>query len=487
VRDLSRDNLPAGWEVDVYANVINKISTNGKKITQKQYLAAGKYPVIDQGRDEVSGFCSDEEKVIFADFPVLIFGDHTRYVKLVNEPFVPGADGIKVLQPMSALDTKLIYYFTQYLAISIKNKGYARHYQWIAQELIGIPPEKEQIRIVDKIEELFSELDKGIESLKTAKAQLAVYRQALLKHAFEGKLTEQWRRDNTDKLESPEQLLARIQQEREARYKQQLDDWKKAVSQWEFGEKEGKKPSKPKGFKTYPPVDIDETANLSELPGSWRWERLGNLINGSAQNGVYKPSTSYGRGHYIVRIDDFYDGNLVKKDDFKRLELTEDELKTYSLEANDILINRVNSIEYLGKCCEIPELDEPIVFESNIMKFKILNSFLKGNYLTPYLSSFSGKSRICRNAKHAVNQASINQTDVSMTPIPLCDIEEQDKITAILDYKLSVVGAELSNIDMSLKKAAVLRQSILTKAFLGQLVSQDPSDEPASELLKKWN
>ena len=73
-----------------------------------------------------------------------------------------------------------------------------------------LAPQNEQTRIVAKIEELFSELDKGIESLKTARRQLEVYRQAVLKHAFEGKLTAQWREENKDKLEKPEQLLARI-------------------------------------------------------------------------------------------------------------------------------------------------------------------------------------------------------------------------------------------------------------------------------------
>ena len=73
---------------------------------------------------------------------------------------------------------------------------------------LSLPPLSEQHRIVDKIEELFSELDKGVDSLKTARAQLNVYRQAVLKHAFEGKLTAQWREQNKDKLEKPEQMLS---------------------------------------------------------------------------------------------------------------------------------------------------------------------------------------------------------------------------------------------------------------------------------------
>src|SRR5699024_169080 len=107
----------------------------------------------------------------------------------------------------------------------------------------------EQKKVVDKLEEIFSLLDIGIVNFKTAKEQLKIYRQSLLKHAFEGKLTEQWRKDNPDKLESPEQLLTRIQQEREARYQQQLKEWKQAVKNWEASGREGKKPSKPKVLK----------------------------------------------------------------------------------------------------------------------------------------------------------------------------------------------------------------------------------------------
>ena len=143
------------------------------------------------------------------------------------------------------------YYFLQskYLQLNSRAKGSGTPH--VDPDLLWnysfpVPPYNEQHRIVTKIEELFSELDKGIESLKTAREQLKVYRQALLKHAFEGKLTEQWRKDNADKLEAADQLLERIKQEREARYQQQLEKWKAAVKQWEAGGKEGKKPVKPK-------------------------------------------------------------------------------------------------------------------------------------------------------------------------------------------------------------------------------------------------
>ena len=78
---------------------------------------------------------------------------------------------------------------------------------YLAQHPIAVPSGHEQRRIVAKVQELFSELDKGIENLKTAHAQLGVYRLAVLKHAFEGRLTARWREDNEDQLESLEELL----------------------------------------------------------------------------------------------------------------------------------------------------------------------------------------------------------------------------------------------------------------------------------------
>ena len=102
-----------------------------------------------------------------------------------------------------------------------------------------IAPLREQHRIVAKIEELFSELDKAVESLTLARAQLKTYRQALLKAAFEGSLTADWRAANPDKLEPPETLLARIRAEREARYKQALDDWQTALAEWRAGGESG--------------------------------------------------------------------------------------------------------------------------------------------------------------------------------------------------------------------------------------------------------
>ena len=129
------------------------------------------------------------------------------------------------LHASGKIDLKFLGLFLSNIERALLEKAKGMGVQNISgKDICGLPfpmpPFNEQHRIVAKIEELFSELDKGVESLKTAQTQLKVYRQAVLKHAFEGKLTAQWREENKDKLETPEQLLARIKQEREARYEQ---------------------------------------------------------------------------------------------------------------------------------------------------------------------------------------------------------------------------------------------------------------------------
>lgn len=171
------------------------------------------------------------------------------------------------------IETKYIFNFLRYVRPHLNELGKGATQQNISQTVIKafpfpLAPLNEQKRIVAKIEELFSELDNGIAALKTAREQLKVYRQAVLKHAFEGELTVRWRKENSDKLESPEQLLARIHQERETRYQQQLKEWKAVVKEWEANDKEGKKPGKPKEF--IKQGELGAGSELSfEIPDSW--------------------------------------------------------------------------------------------------------------------------------------------------------------------------------------------------------------------------
>lgn len=174
----------------IYKTLVKKVSIPpDKKTKQKQYEVEGKLAIIDQGQKLIGGYSDDQTMKLECSLPVIVFGDHTCTVKYIDFPFGAGADGIKVLEPSELTIPKYLYYGTQYLTLRFPDKGYARHYQHIEKMDLTIPPRPEQERIVTRIEELFSELDKAVETLQTIKQQLAVYRQAVLKEAFEGKLT----------------------------------------------------------------------------------------------------------------------------------------------------------------------------------------------------------------------------------------------------------------------------------------------------------
>lgn len=179
--------LPEGWELVVLGDYCDKVSLNGIKIKQRDYLPFGKFPVVDQGQEDIGGYFDDPSLVVPSEPPYIIFGDHTKVKKFINFKFIAGADGVKVLKPKASFDPKFFYYLIH--TVNIPDKGYARHFQFLDKAEIPLPPLPEQERIVSKIEELFSELEKGKEQILLAQQQLKTYRQAVLKWAFEGRLT----------------------------------------------------------------------------------------------------------------------------------------------------------------------------------------------------------------------------------------------------------------------------------------------------------
>ena len=200
------------------------------------------------------------------------------------------------------------------------------------------------------------------------------------------------------------------------------------------------------------------------------YKPLRSVFLGSPQNGLYKPKTAYGSGTRILRIDGFYDGRILDDYDFKRLELSESEIEQYQLNKWDLVMNRVNSMPYLGKCALVRDLAEVTVYESNMMRVKLDTTRVDPEYVTYYLSSFMGRKELTKNAKQAVNQASINQTDVGNALIPVPDTLEQQRNTVFaINARMSVCDNIEKTVDIALQQAEAMRQSILKQAFEGRL------------------
>lgn len=189
-----------------YKTLVDKVSIPpNMKTKQKDYESQGTLAIVDQGKKLIGGYTSNAEMALQCKLPVIVFGDHTCAVKFVNFPFGAGADGIKVLSPKSGILPKYLFYGTQYLTLRFPDKGYARHYQHIEKMDLPVPSIETQQNIVSSIEELFSELDKGVETLQTIKEQLVVYQQAVLTSLYPEMTSE-----NTVQLDSIAEITGGI-------------------------------------------------------------------------------------------------------------------------------------------------------------------------------------------------------------------------------------------------------------------------------------
>ena len=154
-----------------FTDVFSDETKHGKKIQTSDYLKLGKYPIIDQGQDQIAGYTNEKDGV-FTEVPAIIFGDHTRIIKYIDTPFFLGADGVKLLKcKIHSADYKYLYYYLQ--SIKIPNTGYNRHFKWLKESNILLPSLDKQHQIaavLDKVSDLIAkrrqQLDKLDEMVK---------------------------------------------------------------------------------------------------------------------------------------------------------------------------------------------------------------------------------------------------------------------------------------------------------------------------------
>ena len=354
----------------------------------------------------------------------------------------------------------------------------------LKQISIPLPPLAEQHRIVTKIEELFSELDNGVAQLRRVQAQLKSYRQSVLKYVFEGKLTEASRQQH-EQLPNAQKLLTTIQQERHTRHQQALKGWQQSVIRWAEAGKPGKKPTKPKPPKELPPLTEEEIAKLPPLPVGWGWMRLGNFAD--IIGGVTKGRKLEGKETVelpYLRVANVQDGYL-DLEQIKYIEVLATDLEKYRLEYGDILYTEGGDKDKLGRGTIWRDQVPDCIHQNHVFRARTFKELTLPLYTAYYSQTPSAKDYFFRNAKQTVNLASINMTILSNLPVPLCSTVEQHQIVQEIESRLSVAEHLEKTVENSLRQAEVLRQSILHRAFTGQLVPQDPNDEPATELLKR--
>jgi type I restriction enzyme S subunit len=339
---------------------------------------------------------------------------------------------------------------------------------------VPLAPLNEQLRIVDKIEELFSDLNAGVEALNRAKANLTLYRIAILKDAVEGRLTAQWRAEHPhteDASHFLSQLLIRRRQKWES------EQFGKLVA----AEKEPPRNWRDKYIDPSPP----DLTGLPDLPQGWCWASIEQLSVLSEYGTSVK--CDYGaNGPPVLRIPNIAAG-LIDLDNLKcatqPLPLTEDQ----ALQYGDMLMCRTNgSLNLLGKAAVVRNAMPGLCsFASYLLRFRFADPTFLALWVHVVVSSPSGRQFIERNAPSSAGQYNISLSLIHRMPIPLPPAAEQERILSEVEERLSVIGVSEKQIQANLLRSAQVRQSILKQAFEGKLVSQNSQDESASVLLDR--
>lgn len=190
---------------------------------------------------------------------------------------------------------------------------------------------------------------------------------------------------------------------------------------------------------------------------------LEDLLREDPKNGLYLDSEKYGKGTPIIRINNFYDGVLNSDTEFKRVQASQRQISEFCVTTGDILINRVNSIEYLGKCALVERLREQTLYESNMMRVRVDLGRIVPQYLARYLSSQQAREQIRQLARKSVNQASINQSDVKSLRIVLPGIDLQWRYEGVVRKFRGLENQQQE----ALRQAEHLFQALLRRAFAG--------------------
>ena len=356
--------------------VLKDCTKLGTKIPTSEYLENGKYPIIDQGQNDIAGYY-DSDDGLFEDVPAIVFGDHTRVVKYVDKPCFLGADGVKLLCPVDK-DINCKYLFYQLSCADIPNTGYNRHFKWVKALDFKIPSSDEQNHVVEV-------LDKVTDLIFLRKQQLA-----------------------------------------------KLDELVKARFVEMFG--------------TFP-------AN----PFRWSTGKIQDVVS-DVRYGSSRPAVEGGKYPYLRMNNITYSGELDLHDT-KRIDIPDSELDKCTVRRGDVLFNRTNSKELVGKTC-VYNRDELMVLAGFVIRVRV-NERIRPEVLSAFLNMDFSKRMLIGMCKTAIGQANINAKELQNIDLYIPPIELQDQFVTLKNK----IDQQKQTVQQSLEKLELMKKALMQEYF----------------------
>ena len=432
----TEQQLPEGWKIERLGDVIDIQGGSQPPKSEFIYEPMEGYIQLLQIRDfgengiptfvpqnRVTKFC-DKDDILIARYGASLGRIVTGLAGAYNVALA------KTIFDKNLLIKRFVYYLlqTQIFQVPLKmisrsaQNGFAKHE--IAHIEIPVPPIETQQAIVNKIESLFDEIDEGIGRLKTAAQQIQQYRQSLLKNAFNGELTKEWRSKHADALPSENELLAQIQTAREQHHAQQLADWQNIT----IGEVVTISPKKEKA------IDDDTDVSFSSM----------HLMSSSLSEHLT---------YEIKKWADVKKGFTVFRN-------------------NDVLLAKITPCFENGKSAVAQDLINGIGTGST--EFMVLRS---SNQILPKFLYFLVNTPDFRqagihNMTGSVGHKRVPKDFVSTWAFSLPPLAEQTEIVAILESKLNACDQLAAELSKQLKQAELLKQAVLKAAFSGSLLDK---------------
>ncbi|MGB5988320.1 MAG: restriction endonuclease subunit S [Marinifilaceae bacterium] len=383
VQDISLlKQIPFNWKVVDFSFVLKDCSGGNKKVPKSDYLNIGKYPIIDQGKKYIAGFSDIYADLVKYDPPYIVFGDHTRVLKYIDFPFIMGADGVKVLKIKTSVDLKYRYLFYYLNSISIPNTGYNRHYKYLKEIKIPLPPLEEQKKIA-----------------------------AIL--------------DNADKIRQINKDLIKKYDE---------------LSQSLF---------------------IDMFGDPVNNPMGWDIVTIRDLIS-EAKYGTSSKAVENGKYTYLRMNNITYNG-YMNYSNLKYIDVSDAEKHKYIVKKGDILFNRTNSKELVGKT-GIISIDKEMIIAGYLIRVRT-NEFANPYYIWAHLNSKWGKLILNNMCKSIVGMANINAQELQNIKILKAPIELQEEFAK----RIKEIEKQKAIAEESLSKSEDLFNALMQKAFKGKL------------------